>query len=530
MIGCGAVQGAPSADPASSSYVSASAAKLNFGTVVVGSSQTLITTVTNNSRRNITIQKGSVSGPGFSLISPALPLTIGARQSLQFTIQCAPNAAGALTGSLVLTTTASSPTAAVALSGTAVLPGQLSPAPASLSFGSVPLGQAAASSATLTNSGSTSLTISQLSVNNSAFQLSGVVVPLTLAPGQSASLGVAFKPQAAGAASGTISANTSASLSAGGSNSANAVTVSKTISIPLSGTATAAASAGVVSANPASLSFGSVQAGSSKSQTETLSNTGGSTVTISQANVTGSGFSLSGLDLPLSLNAGQSFTFGVLFAPQAGGSAVGSIALVSTASSAPSVPLSGTGIAAGQLTISPATLSFGNVTVGASQSLSATLTAAGAGITLSSASVSSSEFTLTGLSLPLTLAAGQSAPVTVQFTPQASGTASASASFTSNASAPTVTETLAGTGVAAPQHSVALSWSAIAAAAGYNVYRGSVTGGPYSKLTSSPEAATSYSDTSVLAGQTYFYVTTAVDSSGTESDYSNEVQAVVPTP
>jgi fibronectin type 3 domain-containing protein len=66
--------------------------------------------------------------------------------------------------------------------------------------------------------------------------------------------------------------------------------------------------------------------------------------------------------------------------------------------------------------------------------------------------------------------------------------------------------------------------------AGYNVYRGSQTGGPYAKLTSAPTAATAYGDASVSAGLTYFYVTTAVNSAGNESTFSNEVQAAVPSP
>jgi fibronectin type 3 domain-containing protein len=41
---------------------------------------------------------------------------------------------------------------------------------------------------------------------------------------------------------------------------------------------------------------------------------------------------------------------------------------------------------------------------------------------------------------------------------------------------------------------------------------------------------TTYTDSSVQAGQTYFYVTTAVDGSGKESANSNQTQAVVPTP
>jgi fibronectin type 3 domain-containing protein len=57
------------------------------------------------------------------------------------------------------------------------------------------------------------------------------------------------------------------------------------------------------------------------------------------------------------------------------------------------------------------------------------------------------------------------------------------------------------------------------------VYRGTTSGGPYSKLNTSLVAATNYSDTAVTAGQTYYYVTTSVDSSNDESVPSNEAQA-----
>jgi fibronectin type 3 domain-containing protein len=66
--------------------------------------------------------------------------------------------------------------------------------------------------------------------------------------------------------------------------------------------------------------------------------------------------------------------------------------------------------------------------------------------------------------------------------------------------------------------------------AGYNVYRGTQAGGPYSVITSGPDASTSYTDNAVQAGQTYYYVVTAVDGSGNESVNSNQVQAVIPTP
>jgi hypothetical protein len=80
------------------------------------------------------------------------------------------------------------------------------------------------------------------------------------------------------------------------------------------------------------------------------------------------------------------------------------------------------------------------------------------------------------------------------------------------------------------QHSVALSWSASSNVIGYNVYRASVAGGAYAKVNVSPVAATSYVDSSVASGRTYYYVATALDSNNSESTYSSQAIAVVPTP
>jgi TolB protein len=49
-------------------------------------------------------------------------------------------------------------------------------------------------------------------------------------------------------------------------------------------------------------------------------------------------------------------------------------------------------------------------------------------------------------------------------------------------------------------------------------------------LNSSLVSGTTYTDTTAQAGQTYYYVSTAVNSSDQESAYSNEAQAVVPSP
>jgi fibronectin type 3 domain-containing protein len=92
-------------------------------------------------------------------------------------------------------------------------------------------------------------------------------------------------------------------------------------------------------------------------------------------------------------------------------------------------------------------------------------------------------------------------------------------------------QAVSGSGAPPPQHSVALSWNAsTSTVAGYNVYCGAISGGPYTRVNSTLDTTTAYTDTSVTGGQTYYYVVTAVDVTGGESAYSNQVQAVIPFP
>jgi len=79
-------------------------------------------------------------------------------------------------------------------------------------------------------------------------------------------------------------------------------------------------------------------------------------------------------------------------------------------------------------------------------------------------------------------------------------------------------------------HTVGLAWTdSSTAVSGYNVYRSSTSGGPYTRLNSNLVSGTAFSDVNVQAGHTYFYVTTAVNTSNQESSYSNQAQAVVPS-
>jgi fibronectin type 3 domain-containing protein len=141
---------------------------------------------------------------------------------------------------------------------------------------------------------------------------------------------------------------------------------------------------------------------------------------------------------------------------------------------------------------------------------------------------SSSQFVLKGASLPFTIPAGQSSSFNVAFTPTGSGTVSGSLTFASNASASKTLESLTGIGTL-PQHSVNLSWNASTNVVGYNVYRSTSSNGAYTKINSTLDANTAFTDGSVAAGQTYYYEATAVNSSGQESVRSNPpVAASIP--
>ncbi|HVO80848.1 MAG TPA: choice-of-anchor D domain-containing protein [Terriglobales bacterium] len=289
---------------------------------------------------------------------------------------------------------------------------------------------------------------------------------------------------------------------------------------------------GVLKVNPTSVSFGNVQVGQSATATATLSNIGKGNLTVYYATMSGTGFTTGGLNVPLTLTPNQSYTFSITFAPQSGGNATGTITLSSqNRHSSRDIPLSGSGIAAGQLTASPATLDFGSVTVGQSKSLTGTLTASGASVIVSSGTSSSAEFVLSGLSFPFTLGAGQSASYAMAFTPQTGGSASATLTFESDSTNSPTVQSLIGTGNPPQHHTVDLSWDpSTSVVAGYDVYRSGTSGGPYTKINSALDTGTTYADGSVESGQTYYYVTTAVDDNGNESGYSNEVQALIPSP
>ena len=384
---------------------------------------------------------------------------------------------------------------------------QIQCSPGSLRFGAVAIGQNETQLITITNTGQTSATISAISVNVAQFRVSGIRLPAVVGAGQRIDLNVTFSPTATGWLGTKIIITSNASNSylqiyAGGSGVTSASLV----------------------ANPTALSFGQVTVGSSASLDVVLTNMQSYTENLTSVRTAGSGFSVTSPAFPVTLGPGQSLTMTVSFAPQLAGLTGGSVFI-----SGPSlnIPLAGSGATLGQLTISPTTLNFGNVDIGSSDTKTAMLSATGGSVTISSAASSNSQFIVSGASFPLTLKAGQSLNLYLVFSPTQGGSDSATLTVTSNASDTQATESLTGVGVS-PQYSVALSWTASTSpVVGYNVYRGTKVGA-YSKVNSALDPATAYTDYTVVAGTTYYYAATAVNSSGEESSYSSPIQVVIP--
>jgi hypothetical protein len=280
--------------------------------------------------------------------------------------------------------------------------------------------------------------------------------------------------------------------------------------------------------------FGAVPVGQTGSNTVAVSNTAsdGSNVTVSNITVSGPGFQLGSIPpLPIELSPGESVTLGIEFSPILSGSALGKVSILSNATnSLLPVSLTGNGNTGSQITVSPATLNFGGVELGSSGILSGVLIAGNSSVTVTTVDQTGDGYSLGGISFPVTLSPGQQVPFTVTFTPQTSGTSAGSLSFVTDASAtPTATLTGSSGGGQASGHGVNLSWGASASPVlGYNIYRGLQSGGPYAKLTGSPEPSTSYSDNTTQSGTTYYYVATSVNNSLQESGYSNQTVASVP--
>jgi hypothetical protein len=197
---------------------------------------------------------------------------------------------------------------------------------------------------------------------------------------------------------------------------------------------------------------------------------------------------------------------------------------------------------------SPSVVDFGTQNLNSQTAKQVTIRNSGpSAVTISGITVTGAGFGFSNLTPGTSLGPGQQTVLQVSFKPTSSGTYSGQVTILNSGATSAVSVPLVGTGVSAsaaaktaqmtatsaatttPAAQAKLSWNASTSpVTGYKVYRGTVSGGPYSTVTSSPISALTYADTNVVAGTTYYYVVTSVNSSGVESVYSNEAIAAVP--
>jgi hypothetical protein len=217
-------------------------------------------------------------------------------------------------------------------------------------------------------------------------------------------------------------------------------------------------STGTLVASPGQVAFGNVSVGKTASATILLVNGSSAPLEITQLALTGPSFSFAGQGAPpATVSAGATYRLNVQFAPVASGTAAGQLTITSNASTnnRAVISLSGTGVAtvadSGTLVASPSQVTFGTVSVG--QTASATILLSNEGpapVEITQLSLTGQSFSVADQSnLPITINAGATHSLKVQFAPVASGPAAGQLTVTSNLSTGnTVVINLAGTGVA----------------------------------------------------------------------------------
>ena len=301
----------------------------------------------------------------------------------------------------------------------------------SLAFGSVTVNHAVTETVTVNSTGTAPVTITAAAVSGAGFTLAQKSFPLSLYPGQSATLGVEFDPSAAGASSGqlTLSSNTSS----GG-----------TSVVALNGT-------GVAQAPPATQLSGFT----CNTASFTGSGTDTCTVTLTESAPT-SGFTVglsssnAAVTPPASITVNANATSAQFSTTVSPVSSAETVQLTASAGSITRTVALDLHAAVSTLSLSTSSLPFGSVQVNHAVTETVTLNSTGtAPVTITAAAVSGTGFTLLQETFPLSLNPGQSATLTLVFDPSAAGVANGQLTLSSNSSSGgTTVVTLSGAGTA----------------------------------------------------------------------------------
>ncbi|HEX8971435.1 choice-of-anchor D domain-containing protein [Oryzihumus sp.] len=230
------------------------------------------------------------------------------------------------------------------------------------------------------------------------------------------------------------------------------------------------AAAPSIALSPTSLSFGTVTVGGTVSQPVQVRNTGTAPLNVSSIALTGASTAFTWSPAaPFTVAAGGTTTVTVSYTPAAAGAASATLVFTSDDPANPTVSLalSGTGQAATtpSISVTPTSLAFGNVVVGASGTQTFTISNTGTATlsgTAALAAGTNNEFSVSPATFSIA-AGGQPVTVTVSYAPSGAGTDTGAVSVASNDSAhPAVSVTITGAGVASPAPTIALAPATLA--------------------------------------------------------------------
>lgn len=442
---------------------------MNFGSVNTGSASTPVTvTLTNTGNQALTISSvtinpsvGTPADFAFTTTSGSNTCasigSLGANGTCTITVTFTPATLGSITGEVDVADDAPGTPQIIPLSGTGTAPG-VNLNPSTLTFPSTSVGGApsAAQTVTLTNTGTSSLSIFSITTtgaNPGDFQI--LSSPQTTCPSSgslpassSCIIAVDFAPTASGSRFGFVSVNDNAAGSPQ--------------TVALSGTGTQP----VATLSSNSIAFGSVNVSTTSApSTVTLTNTGNQSLTISSVKInpsvgTPADFALSGSNtcstagpLPPAPASGSSCTISVTFTPTAQVSVTGEVDITDNASPATqTISLSGTGTAPG-VSLTPSSLNLGSEDIGStSTAQSATLKNTGSGpltinsITFTGANPGDFGETNNCPLSPQQLTSQNSCIISVTFSPAAKGARSASLSVSDTGPASPQKVAVSGTG------------------------------------------------------------------------------------
>ena len=422
--------------PTGAPAVTLSRTSIAFGSQPVGTVSTAqAVTVTNSGTAPLSITSISNTGDFKATNTCGAPVAAGASCSISITF--APTVSGARTGTLSIVDNATGSPHLVQLSGTGGQP-IVSLSATTLAFGNQNLRTTSpAKTATLSNTGNAPLSITSI-VAAGDFKVTNNCGS-SLAAGAACTLSVAFAPTALGARTGTVTITDNAA------GSPHLVHLTGTGVQP------------VVALSASTLAFANqIVNTASAAKTVTLSNTG--TGTLALTSIVPSGDFKVTHTCGSSVAAGTSCTISVSFVPTVLGSRTGTVTITDNATGSPHlIALSGNGVSAAVVNLSPASLSFAVQLINTtSAAKTVTLRNAGTGpLDITSIAVTGS-FVQTH-TCGTSLAAGATCTISVTFRPLTSGPSSGSVKIVDNAAGSPHMIPLTGTGT-----QVKLSASAVA--------------------------------------------------------------------